>query len=228
MAYKTRVRTQEEVDKLRDKYRNSANEFKPLTQREKHFLFQLVYNCKEKWRAFEIAYPAPDGREYTREYCQSKALRVLNRPHVQRRFREMEEQMQNDLQQKGLWTREESVKYLRKLLDTNIEEQKRINETYNAQIDLLLLKIQEAKTPNEKEKLMEKVIEVRKKLRNNSVNNNAILSSIGELNKMHGYNSQEVVIKDGDLETKKLREKLSEIPTEDLLQQIKQMTENNG
>lgn len=211
MAYKKRKRTQEEVDKLRDNYTNAPpNEFKPLSQKEKHFLYQLVYNCKEQWRAFEIAYPAPDGREYSREYCSSKALRILKRPHVQRRYREMEEQQQKELQERGLWIREESVKYLREVLDTNIDEQKRINETYKRQIDLLLIKVDEAKSPNDKEKIMEKVIEVRKKLRNNSVNNNAILSAIGELNKMHGYNSQEVTIKhDEEFEIDKKLEKMS-------------------
>lgn len=229
MAYKRRVRTQEEVDKLRDNYTNAPpNEFKPLSQKEKHFLYQAVYNCQEWWRAFEIAYPAPDGREYSKEYCSSKAERIKKRPHVQRRLREMEEEMQKQLEEKGLWTREESVKYLRDLLEHNLDEQKRIDETYNRQIDLLLIKVEQAETPHEKEKLMNQVIDIRKKLRNNSVNNNAILSSISELNKMHGYNSQEIVVKDGDIETKKLREKLAEIPTEQLLEQIKQMTQSEN
>ena len=91
---------------------------------------------------------------------------------------------------------------------------------------MLLIKVEEAKTVNEKEKLLNQVIEVRKKLRNNSINNNAMLSAIGELNKMHGYNSQEIVVKDGDIETKKLREKLMEIPTDDLLEQVKQIMQN--
>ena len=189
MAYKRRVRTQEEVDKLRDNYTNAPpNEFKPLSQKEKHFLYQAVYNCQEWWRAFEIAYPAPDGREYSKEYCSSKAERIKKRPHVQRRLREMEEEMQKQLEEKGLWTREESVKYLRDLLEHNLDEQKRIDETYNRQIDLLLIKVEQAETPHEKEKLMNQVIDIRKKL----------------------------------------REKLAEIPTEQLLEQVKQMTQSEN
>lgn len=211
MAYKKYKSTREDIDELRLKYCNSEpNEYKQLTKKELHFLYQYVYNCKEAYTAFEIAYPAKDGRERSREYCQSKAWQILNRPHVKRRYKEMEEDLQKDLQKKGLWTREQSINCLKKIIKSNFEELERIDDTYNKEVEELSLEVEEAKTTNERKKLYKQTVSIRKKLRNNSTNNNAILSAISELNKMHGYNAQEVTIKhDEEFEIDKKFEKMS-------------------
>lgn len=215
MVKRARVRTQEEVDRLRERYSNVVvSEFKELTHKEKYFLYLLVYNHYEQWRAYEVAYPARNGNERTEIYLYTKARQLLDKPNVKRRYKEMEEELQEQLQEKALWTREQATKELLEMIQSNKDEKKRIEETYNAELDSVLLDMQNAKSPNEQKKLLNQAIAIRKKVRNNSVNNSGILNAVSELNKLHGYNSQEITIKKEEYE---LDKKLAELPIEDLM-----------
>lgn len=213
------------IEYLRSLAGKPVDENKRLTKKEQYFLELLVIHNKIEWEAYDRAYPARKPNR-TKEHCLAKAKQLLKKANVAKRYKEMTEEMHKTLQEYGKWAREDGIKELLSMIEKNKKEQERINETYDDMLNLLMLKIQEADTADKKEKLLQEAAELRLKLRNNTVNNNAIIQSVVELNKMHGYNSQELVIKDGNEETRKLREKLAEIPTDKLLEQVKQMTKN--
>ena len=124
-----------------------------------------------------------------------------------------------ELLNKAIWTKEEAIEKLKTIIINNENEQKRINESYNAQIDILYTKIEECTSIDQKEKLFEQAIELRKKVRNTQVNNNSILSAVGELNRMHGFNQQELTIKhDEEFEIDK---KLAKMSVEELTAMLK-------
>ena len=202
--------TQEQIEYLRSFNGKKVNPDKPLRKKEIYFLELIVIYNKEIWEAYNIAYPAKKENR-SKEHCSSKGRTLLKKPNVAKRYKEMTDNMKENLIQQGLWTKEEAIEKLREILNKNIQEQERINETFNAEIDLLLIKIQEADTVDKKEKLLNQVMQLRKSIRNNSINNNAILSAIDQLNKMHGFNnSQELTIKhDEEFEIDKKLDKMS-------------------
>ena len=208
MAYGEK-KSPETIERLRSYANKPINPDKPLTKKEQYFLELIVIHNKEPWYAYDKAYPAKIENR-TKECCKTKANQILKKANVAKRYKEMTEEMNKALIQQGLWTKDEAIEKLRDMINRNEEEQKRINETCNAEIDLLLIKIQEADTADKKEKLINQVMKLRKAIRNNTVNNNAILTAISELNKMHGYNSQEITLKrDEEFETDKKLEQMS-------------------
>ena len=208
MAYGEK-KSPETIERLRSYADKPINPDKPLTKKEKYFLELIVIHNKEPWYAYDKAYPAKKENR-TKQCCQTKAKQTLKKANVAKRYEEMTEEMNKALIRQGLWTKDEAIEKLRDVLNRNAEEQNRINETCNAEIDLLLIKIQEADTADKKEKLLNQVMKLRKSIRNNSINNNAILTAISELNKMHGYNSQEITLKhDEEFEIDKKLAKMS-------------------
>ena len=208
MAYGEK-KTPETIERLRSYADKPINPDKPLTIKEKKFLELIVIHNKEPWKAYDEIYTAKIENR-TKQCCQTKANQILKKANVAKRYKKMTEEMNKTLIQQGLWTKDEAIEKLRDMINRNEEEQKRINETCNAEIDLLLIKIQEADTADKKEKLINQVMKLRKSIRNNSINNNAILTAISELNKMHGYNSQEITLKhDEEFEIDKKLEQMS-------------------
>lgn len=217
MAYGEKL-TPETIEKLRSYKGKPINPDKPLTKKEKYFLELLVKQQKPKWQAYDIAYPAKTRQAVLEKYgkskyierCGNKANKLLNKANVAKRYQEMLDKIEEKLINKCLWSREEAIEKLKDIINRNENEQKRINDSYEAQIDILLIKIQESTTANQKEKYINQVIELRKKIRNNQVNNNSVISAISELNKMHGFNAQELTIKhDEEFEIDKKLAKMS-------------------
>lgn len=202
--------TQEEIEHLRSFAGKPIDPDKPLRKKELKFLEMVVIFHKEPWEAYSAVYNVEKNKKNYKEYCSSKGKRLLKKANVAKRYKQMTEEMNENLIQQGLWKREEAINELRQILDRNKEEQERINETYNAEIDLLLIKLQEAETADKREKILNQVMKLRKAIRNNSINNNAVLTAISELNKMHGYNSTEITLKhDEEFEIDKKLDKMS-------------------
>ena len=173
----------------------TKNPDKPPTYKERKFLDLIVYEYKPPREALCLAFPPKEGVIRDKNYALKKSSELLKKPNIAKLKKEMEKEMQEKLEQKGLWTREQAIEKLKERIEINEKEEKRIEETYNAQIDMLITKIKNETTPDKKEKLFNQMAELRKKSRVSQVYNSAILSSVSELNKMHGYNSQDIVIK---------------------------------
>lgn len=170
------------------------DEFKPLTNKQRKYLELVVYEGYQHWRAYNTAFP-PEKGERSKDNACRKGMNLLSRPHIKAEYNRMREENKKKLQEKWLWTKEDSIKHLREVIDFNEDELRRIDETYNKQIDLLLLKIDESDSIDEKDNLLQEVFSLRKQRRSSTTNSSAILSAITELNKMHGFNTQELVIK---------------------------------
>ena len=206
-------KSQKDIERLRSYADKEINPDKLLTKKEMKFLELLVISQVPKWKAYDIAYPPRtrinDGSSKYMEYCGQKAIKLLKKPNVKKKYEEMMEDIENKIIEHAVWTKEQAIEKLLERIKSNEAEQNRINETFNAQIDMLLLKIKEADTADKKEKLLHQVMELRKEIRNNTINNNAIIQSVTELNKMHGFNVQELKLDYKEYETDKMLDELS-------------------
>jgi len=214
--------TPEIIEKLRSYKGKPINPDKPLTKKEEKFVELIVLEEKPKWQAYDIAYPAQTRQAVLEKYgkskyierCGAKATRLLQKANVAKRYKEMLEKVEEKLIEKGLWTRENAINELLSIIEENKKEQERIDKSYKAQIDMLITKIEDETTPDKKEKLFIQMVELMKKVRNSQVNNSARLQAVQELNKMHGFNSQELIVKhDEEFEIDK---KLAQMSVEEL------------
>lgn len=192
---------------------------KPLTAKQKKLLELIVYEHYPHWKAYDIAYPARDKtKERPKNYLFRSCARVLCIPSVKKKKAEMEQENKERLIEKNLWSKEQSIEQLKYIIKSNREENDRVNNTYNEQVDLILTKLEEAETANDKEQLLNEILELKKKRRNSTINNNAILSAVTELNKMHGFNTQELIVK--NKEEFEIDKELAKLSVDEMLEQL--------
>jgi len=101
------------------------------------------------------------------------------------KYKELNEKMES-------WSRGEAVKTLRFVVDINRKEVDRINEACEEEIDELLKLSQVVDSMEEQTKILKKVIDLRKMRRLSNINNQGIINASSELNKMHGYNEENI------------------------------------
>lgn len=146
----------------------------------------------------------PKHAHYKPSSIDVKASILFNQTNVQLRYRELKQQLTDELQEKALWTKEESICELKELLRINKEESKRYQQAYEDEMQIYDRKINELekqiKKPkkylskkkseelqNEIEKLKMGRIRLVGRHQSNKTVNEAILQSILQLNEIMGY-----------------------------------------
>lgn len=183
-----------------------------LSNQQKVFLSCLVYENMERTEAVKKAYPAQAGAPNNK--LKSLASRILNTPRVQKVYNEMMEKQRADLIAENKWTRDNAVEALKFIYNVNKKEHERVEETYNQHIDFLLMKLEASGDMVEKQKLLDEIIKIRKERRASQVNNSAMIAAVSELNKMHGYNSERLVIENESVS--ELDKRLAQLSDDDL------------
>lgn len=205
---------------LKDSDFSKNNPDKPLTAKQKKLLELIIYERYPHWRAYDIVYPARDKtRERSKDSLYRSCAKVLSKPNVRKKKVEMEQENKERLIEKCLWSKEQSIEQLKYIIESNRKENDRVNDTYNEQIDLFLTKIEETETANDKEQILNDILELKKKRRNSQINNNAILSAVTELNKMHGFNTQELIVK--NKEEFEIDKELAKLSVDEMLNLLK-------
>lgn len=150
----------------------------------------------------------PNHAHYKPSSIDVKASILFNQTNVQLRYRELKQQLTDELQEKALWTKEESIYELKELLRINKAESMRYQQAYEDEMQIYDRKINELEKQlnkpkkylskkkaedlqNEIEKLKIERIRFTGKHQSNRTVNEAILQSILQLNEIMGYKKEE-------------------------------------
>jgi hypothetical protein len=114
----------------------------------------------------------------------------LAKAHVKQRYEQLLAEHREKESVKTGWTREQSIEALQFVIDTNRKDLERIMLAGEEElVELQKLMQQE---PQHAEQILAQMIKQKKKARANLVNNTGIISAVAELNKMQGYNEQNI------------------------------------
>lgn len=198
-----------------------------LSHGQKTFLECLVYKNMDRIEAMKTAYPARVNA--SDKELKSRASTILNTPKVQKVYNDMMEERRAELIAENKWTRDNAIEALKFIYNINKKEHERVEETYNQHVDFLLMKLEASSDMVEKQKLLDQIIKIRKERRASQVNNNAMISAVAELNKMHGYNSERLVVENESVsELDKRLAKLSDDELRKLVEEDGEETEDKS
>ncbi len=185
---------------------SSKNAYKTANQKctpneEKYLNYLLKGETQRK--AFKKAFP--HYVNWKDDTIDSQASRLLKKDRVWTRYLELQEMHRNREFEKTGWTREESIKTLRYVIDKNKQEIERIEEAANEEIELLAQQIQE--DPANALLYTQEMLKKRKTRRMTAIHNQGIIGAASELNKMQGFNEENINLNnvvsftgDGELE----------------------------
>lgn len=183
-----------------------------LTEPQERFVEYMVFGCMTKNEALAKAYP--NYQTKTEQQKAAKACELMRKPHIRNKYNELMQERREKLVEESKWTRQNAIEALKFIYNINRAEHERVDETYNQQIDFILMKIEASSDLVEKQKLLDDVIKLRKERRASQINNSAMISAVSELNKMHGYNSEKLVVENESMT--ELDKRLAALSNEDL------------
>ena len=147
----------------------------------------------------------PEARKRPEKTTYNYASELFHKPAVHARYVELREMMQREWQERAIWTREQAINELKDLLRKNRAESDRYEQAYNDEMEILDRQIEEKTDELENPKgyvskkrkaglqadidsLKLARIHCNRRHQSNRSVNEAILSSIQQLNEMLGYN----------------------------------------
>lgn len=172
-----------------------------ITLAQERFIFEILKG-KSQTEAYKIAYPS--ARKWKDTSVQVMASKTIAKPAVKKKYEELLEEFREKEKEKIGWSREQSIETLRFVIDTNKKDLERIQKA--AEDELLQLQKDIEENPENARQIIQKMLNNRKRTRANTTNNSALISATSELNRMQGYNEQNinmsgtVIFQDEDLE----------------------------
>lgn len=209
-------RMQKIIQKYGSKDKRSYNPEAPLTPAQRKFLECMVDKEMPGNQALVEAYPTWANKTIQQQRAQ--VCCIMKKPKIQAIYNEMMENKREALVAEAKWTRDTAIEALKYIYNVNRQEHERVDETYNQHIDFLLMKIEASADLVEKQKLLDNILKLRKERRASQINNNAMIQAVAELNKMHGYNSERLVIEDESIS--ELDKRLAQLSNTELKQLI--------
>lgn len=150
----------------------------------------------------------PEYREKQNlKYVYDNASKLFNEPAIHNRYIELREMMEKEWQERAIWTREQAINELKELLRKNRIESDRYEQAYDDEMEMLTRQIEEKTlelenpkgymSKKKKAELQDDIdnlklarIQCNRRHQSNRNVNEAILSSIQQLNEMLGYNKK--------------------------------------
>nr|DAE34311.1 MAG TPA: Terminase small subunit [Caudoviricetes sp.] len=150
----------------------------------------------------------PEYREKQNlKYVYDNASKLFNEPAIHNRYMELREMMEKEWQERAIWTREQAINELKELLRKNRIESDRYEQAYDDEMEMLTRQIEEKTlelenpkgymSKKKKAELQDDIdnlklarIQCNRRHQSNRNVNEAILSSIQQLNEMLGYNKK--------------------------------------
>lgn len=151
----------------------------------------------------------PEYREKQNLKCvYDNASKLFNEPAIHNRYMELREMMEKEWQERAIWTREQAINELKELLRKNRIESDRYEQAYDDEMEMLTRQIEEKTlelenpkgymSKKKKAQLQDDIdnlklarIHCNRRHQSNRNVNEAILSSIQQLNEMLGYNKKD-------------------------------------
>lgn len=149
---------------------------------------QELLKGKSQKQAYLIAYPK---RSHWSPKClDTEASALFRRPLVRERYDQLLKEFQEKESVKTGWTRELAIENLRFVIDTNRKDLERIQQAAEEELELLQKQIE--KNPENAPNLIRLLLLSKRTKRANTTNNDGIIKATAELNKMHGYNEENI------------------------------------
>lgn len=121
-----------------------------------------------------------------------KARLLFQRRHIRKHYQNIFQEMQDKLATGSAYTFEEGVFTLKRLKDKTLLQLEDVQMARDEEIDRLLDEIELEKNPKKREKLFSEVNKIRRYRTVTTSESLAIQGAIAELNKMHGFNEENV------------------------------------
>lgn len=121
-----------------------------------------------------------------------KARLLFQRRHIRKHYQDIFQEMQDKLATGSAYTFEEGVFTLKRLKDKTLLQLEDVQMARDEEIDRLLDEIDQEKNPKKREKLFAEVNKLRRYRTVTTSESLAIQGAIAELNKMHGFNEENV------------------------------------
>lgn len=158
-----------------------------VTPQEELFLQEVLKGNTQR-KAYQKAYPKRSN--WKESAIDSAASRLFNTSKIRARYEQLLVAFREEEVEKTQWTREQSIKTLRYVIDKNQQDLERIQAAADEEIDMLLEQIR--KEPEKAEFFTQLIIKQRKQRRISAIHNGGIVDAVSELNKMQGYNEENI------------------------------------
>lgn len=181
-------KSKEDKNKKRKRSGTEYNEY-GVTIKEERYVQELLKG-KTQREAFMTAFP--HTRKWKDNSIDSVASTTLKKEKVKQRYDNLTRQMQEHEQKKTLWTREEAIETLKYVIQSNKEDIERMENAHEGELILIADMMVAAKTKKESDKLLREYLKQKKQRRRTNVHNKGIIDSVAELNKMQGFNEENI------------------------------------
>lgn len=164
-------------------------DFTKCTLQEEKFINRLLQGDTQA-EAYKYAYPA--SRVSSPSVLNDVASKLFRRERVNARYNELLAEMRERELVKTGWTREQAIETLKFVILSNKKDMERVSQAYDEEIEMLQEAISKADNAEMVTKLMLEMLRTKKKVRSSMTNNNALIGAVAELNKMQGFNEQNI------------------------------------
>lgn len=161
--------------------------YNKLTSAQEKFIQELIKGSTQR-AAYKKAYPK--RRNWKDGSIDCEASKLFKKPQIRQRYDELLQKFRSREEEKSRWSREEAIKTLRFVVDKNKQEIERIQDAAEEELELLAEQIKIE--PERANALIKEMIQKRKSRRISSIHNAGIVSAVAELNKMQGYNEENI------------------------------------
>lgn len=158
-----------------------------LSLQQEIFITEVLKGTPQR-HAYLAAYPA--HREWAWPSIDAAASALAKNPKVKTRLENRLRECRAVEQQEALWDREQSIVALKKVIEQNQKELQRIDESYEEEIQMLIDRVE--KNPKKASAYIKEVLLKKRSRRVSSIYNNGIVAAVAELNKMQGFNEQNI------------------------------------
>lgn len=180
--------SKKEAERKRRRHQNRrSNTATRLTAQQERFVQSLVKGVNQA-EAYRRAYPK--SKKWKDASVCSNAHQLSRHPKIVARYKVLMERIQERETEKTLWTREEAISTLKYVIHKNKDDIERIEEAYEDELMLLAEQIEE--DPANALIYTREMLEQRKNKRVSQTHNKGITDAVTELNKMQGYNEENI------------------------------------
>lgn len=127
-------------------------------------------------------------------WCASAACMILANKNVKEYKAQQEEEIRKKLVSSQVWEKENSVEELKFVIEQNKEEIIKIQESVKAQIEDIIAEMDKTEDVDKLAKLGRKLAQLQGKYVLGKQHNDGIVQAVSELNRMHGFNHENVAL----------------------------------
>lgn len=165
----------------------TQNKKQPRQRPHDIFINELLKG-KSQRQSYLVAYP--ERFTWSPGSLDVSASELFNSPKVKARYEAKLAKIQEKEQKEVQWTREQSIQNLRYVIERNREDVDRIEQAIEMEISLLAKQIQD--NPEEAPYLVQSLLAKQRARRMTNTNNTGIIAAVAELNKMQGFNEENI------------------------------------